>query len=207
MTKNRYDKLSSFYSLADLAEKGYIKKALKNLEIHEGEYVLEIGFGTGRGLKRIAELVGEDGRVFGIDISQKMLNIARKRLKDSKLLNRVELFWGDAMEMPFKSDKFDKVFMSFTLELFDDTEIPALLNEVKRVLKSDGKVGILGLSKEGKSFLRNIYERIQRKFPDYIDCRPIYIERHLKDSGFKIEYEERLKIFYLPAEIVVGVKP
>lgn len=151
-------------------------------------------------------MVGEDGKVFGIDISKRMLDIARERLKKSNLLNRVELLWGDALEIPIKKEKFDKVFMSFTLELFDDSEIPALLREVKRVLKSGGKLGVLSLTKEGKSFFRKIYEWFQRKFPDYIDCRPIYLKRFLEESGFKIEYEERLKVFGLPSEIVVGIK-
>jgi len=69
-----------------LFEKKYKSIALKKLNIKKGEVVLEVGFGSGDCLKQIAKLVGETGKVCGIDISSKMLEIAKKRLEKAKLL-------------------------------------------------------------------------------------------------------------------------
>lgn len=55
--------------------------ALKQLNIAGGETVFEIGFGTGHCLKQMAVLVGEEGKVYGIDISSGMLDASSRRVE------------------------------------------------------------------------------------------------------------------------------
>jgi len=207
--KESYDKISRFYDcFAGVFEKKYRNIALERLDIKRGETILEIGFGTGHCLKQIAESVGEDGKVYGIDISSGMLKVSKRRLEKAGLLGRVKLQCEDALKMPYEDNKFNAVFMSFTLELFDTPEIPKVLDGIKRVLKPDGRLGIVSMSKEdGDSILLKLYEWTHKKFPQYIDCRPIYVEQSIKDAGFEIRYKEKVKLFGLPGEIVIGVKP
>ena len=202
-----YTKMSRTYDLfAGTFEKKYRDIVLKYLNIKAGEQVLEIGYGTGQSLKQMAKLVGETGKINGLDISFGMLKVAEKRLKKVDLLNRVELKCGDAVSLPYQVDKFDAVFMSFTLELFDTSEIPIVLGEIRRVLKPRGRFGIVSMSKEdGESILVNLYEWAHRKFPKYADCRPIYVEQFIKDAGFKISVKKSLKLSGLPIEIVIGL--
>ena len=54
------------------------KKSLELLDIQEGEVVLEIGFGTGCSLVEIARSVGEKGKVYGLDVTFKMVSWLRK---------------------------------------------------------------------------------------------------------------------------------
>ena len=206
--RESYDKISKFYDfLIGIFERKYRNMALDRLCIDEGETLLEVGFGTGHCLRKIAKLVGKTGRAYGIDISPGMLEVTKKRLEKAKLIDRVELHCGDAMEMPFNDDKFDAVFSSFTLELFDTPEIPMVLNEIKRVLKPDGRFGLISMSKEdGDSNMIKLYEWIHKKIPEYADCRPIYVAKSLKDNGFRIKKEERVRMFGLPAEIVIAEK-
>jgi ubiquinone/menaquinone biosynthesis C-methylase UbiE len=97
--------------------------------------------------------------------------------------------------------------MSFTLELFDTPEIPSLLEEVRRVLKPGGRIGVASMSKEnGESLLLRLYEWAHRKWPKYVDCRPIYLEQSLRDARYEIRKKEKVKFFGLPGEIVVAVK-
>jgi demethylmenaquinone methyltransferase/2-methoxy-6-polyprenyl-1,4-benzoquinol methylase len=99
------------------------------------------------------------------------------------------------------------VFASFALELFDEPEIPKLLAEAWRVLKPTGRIGVLSLSKAfGSSALLRLYEWFHRKFPQSVDCRPIYLERSLGDAGYGILFKERVNILGLPGEIVIGTK-
>lgn len=207
--KESYDKISRFYDyFAGVFEKKYRNMTLERLDIKRGETVLEIGFGTGHCLKQMAESVGEEGRVYGIDISSGMLEVSKRRLKEAGLLDRVKLYCGDALKMPYEDNKFDAVFMSFTLELFDTPEIPKVLDKIERVLKANGRLGVVSMSKEdGDSILLRMYEWTHKKFPKYADCRPIYIEQSIKDAGFEIEYKEKVKLFGLPGEIVIGVIP
>nr|WP_255453743.1 class I SAM-dependent methyltransferase [Thermococcus sp. LS1] len=167
---------------------------------------MEIGFGTGHCLKKMAELVGEEGKVYGIDISSGMLEVSKRRFEKAGLLDRVELYCGDASKLPYEDNKFDAVFMSFTLELFDTPEIPKVLNEIKRVLKPGGRLGVVSMSKEGGNVLLRLYEWLHEKFPQYIDCRPIYVEQSIREAGFEIKHKERVWLFGLPGEIVIGIK-
>lgn len=207
--KESYDKISRFYDyFAGVFEKKYRNMALERLDVKRGETVLEIGFGTGHCLRQMAESVGEEGRVYGIDISSGMLEVSKRRLEEAGLLDRVKLYCQDALKMSYEDNKFDAVFMSFTLELFDTPEIPKVLNKIERVLKSNGRLGVVSMSKEdGGSILLRVYEWTHNKFPKYADCRPIYIEQSIKNAGFEIEYKEKVKLFGLPVEIVIGVIP
>lgn len=207
--KESYDKISRFYDyFAGVFEKKYRNMTLERLDIKRGETVLEIGFGTGHCLKQMAESVGEEGRIYGIDISSGMLEVSKRRLEEAGLLDRVKLYCGDALKMPYEDNKFDAVFMSFTLELFDTPEIPKVLDKIERVLKANGRLGVVSMSKEdGDSILLRMYEWTHKKFPKYADCRPIYIKQSIKDAGFEIEYKEKVKLFGLPGEIVIGVIP
>jgi ubiquinone/menaquinone biosynthesis C-methylase UbiE len=208
-TKNEaeksYTKMSRTYDLfAGVFEEKYKKSTFEYLKTKTGEVVLEIGFGTGKYLKKSALSVGETGEVHGIDLSSGMLKVSSKRLSGSKLLNRIKLICGDAVKLPYEDDKFDAVFMSFTLELFDTPEIPIVLNEIKRVLNPQGRLGLVSMSKgTGASAMVKLYEWAHRKFPKYADCRPIYVSQSVIDAGFKIQIQEVKKLFGLPFEIII----
>ena len=206
--KRTYDRISRYYNcLAGSFERKYAEMALERLSIGKGETVLEIGFGTGHCLKRIAESVGPKGEAYGIDLSTGMMEISKKRLEKAGLGDRVKLFCGDAASLPFDDSTFDAVFMSFTLELFDTPEIPKVLEQIKRVLKPDGRLAVVSISKaNGESIFLRLYEWTHNKWPKYVDCRPIYVEQSLIDAGYKIKSKEKVKIFGLPAEIIVAVK-
>lgn len=205
--KASYDKISKFYDyFAGLFERTFRDKALKQLAVKAGESVLEIGFGTGLSLLQIAELVGEGGQAYGVDLSSGMLNVTKERLEKAGLSERVELYCADAVSLPFNDSKFDAVFMSFTLELFDTPEIPKVLKEAGRVLKPNGRLGVVSMSKEGDSAPLRLYEWLHEKLPQYVDCRPIYVESSIKDAGFTVESCEKVKLFSLPGEIVVARK-
>ena len=207
--KESYDRMSLFYDyFIGPFEQKYRNMVLKGLNIVKGETVLEIGFGTGHCLKQMAEAVGDTGRVYGIDISSGMLLASRRRLEKAGLWSRVELTCDDAVKMPYVDDKFDAVFSSFTIELFDSPEIPKVITEIKRVLRPRGRIGVVSMSKEGEaSTLLNLYEWFHKVLPQYFDCRPIYVEQSIKDAGFGIQYKERFSLMGLPVDIVMGTKP
>ena len=206
--KQTYNRISRYYDFLTVPfERKYTKMALSNLNIKTGESVLEIGFGTGHALYNIAELVGQDGKVYGIDISNKMKQIAQRRLEKAGLMKRVKLYCGDAAQLPYMDNTFNAVFMSFVLELFDTPEIPIVTNEIKRVLTPHGRLGIISMSKEnGHSMLLRVYEWLHKKLPNYVDCRPIFLERVIKDSGLNITYQSKVRLLSLPLEIMIAEK-
>ena len=206
--KQFYDRISRFYGFfTAVFERKYTEMTLQCLSIEEGQTVLEIGFGPGHCLRRIAQSAGQTGKVYGVDISSGMLEVAKRKLEKAQLMDRAELYCGDAASLPYGDNTFDAVFMSFTLELFDTPEIPEVLNEIKRVLKPRGKLGVASMSREdGESTLLRLYEWVHKKWPKYVDCRPIYVEQSLRDAGYEIKRKEKIRLFRLPGEIVVAVK-
>jgi demethylmenaquinone methyltransferase/2-methoxy-6-polyprenyl-1,4-benzoquinol methylase len=206
--RHLYDRVSRFYDyLAGPFERKYAEMALEQLSIKNGETVLEIGFGTGYCLKRMAQSAGSKGKAYGIDISPSMVKVTKKRLEKARLLDRVALYCGDAMKLPYGDNTFDAAFMSFTLELFDTPEIPKVLEEIKRVLKPDGRLGVVSMSRSyGEPAVLRLYEWIHKKWPKYVDCRPIYVEESLREARYNIQSREKVGLFGLPGEIVIATK-
>ena len=203
-----YDRLSRWYDvLAGSSERPLMLAGLSRLDVQEGEVVLEIGLGTGHGTVALARSVGDTGRVCGLDISKGMLTMARRRLQRAGLSHRVQLHCGDAADLPFTAQSFDAVFAAFTLELFDTPEIPRVLRECWRVLCDGGRLGVVSLSKPARaSTAVRLYEWAHKRFPRYVDCRPIYARTALQDAGFRIAHVATQSMWGLPVEIALAEK-
>lgn len=206
--KEIYSKLSKTYAfIEEKFEKDIRTRGLTLLNIKDGEVILEIGFGTGSTLVEMAKAVGDSGKVYGIDLTPKMVELASNRLYRQKLSDKVELNEGDAREMPYKNQMFDGVYLASTLELFDTPDIPKVLQEIKRVLKIAGRICVVSIPKENheNSFVLKMYEWFHKTFPKYASCRPIYVEDSIKDGGYEIiKTEELMMDGIFPMKIVVA---
>ena len=206
--KASYNMMSKWYDmLAGLAERKCRDAGLQKVSAKEGEIALEIGFGTGHSILALAQSVGNSGKVYGIDISEGMCNITQSRVREARLSERVELKCDDAAKLSFEANFFDAIFMSFTLELFDTPEIPIVLYECQRVIRSGGRICVVAMSKKGKAnVIMRLYEWAHRKLPKYVDCRPIFVQEALEDAGFQILDVTEMSMVTLPVEIVVAKK-
>lgn len=202
-----YNKIARFYDfLAERPERDMREAGLAKLAASPGEHLLEIGFGTGHCLVELAEAVGPLGKVYGIDLSENMLARAQNLLQEESLQGRAELQCGDAEHLPYADSVMEGIFISFALELFDISEIPAVLAECKRVLRNGGRLVVVGLSKEEKEgIVTRAFEWTHQHFPNLLDCRPIHVRRALEAAGFRIEGAEVDKM-WVPVEIVKAVK-
>jgi len=88
-TRAFYNKISRVYDLlSDRSEAPMRRAGLNLLKANAGESILEIGFGTGHSLLTLARGVGHAGKVFGIDLSDQMLKLAKVNLAKAGLLER-----------------------------------------------------------------------------------------------------------------------
>lgn len=202
-----YNRMSKIYAmLSNDSEKEFVKIALEDvLRPQEGDVVLEPGFGTGQVLVALATMVGKSGKAYGIDISDGMVAQTAKRLSKNGLTDRVDLVRGSATDLPYQDNFFDAVFMSFTLELFPEDQIPTVLAECTRVLKPGGKLCVACMSKKGKQgAMEKMYEWSHRRFPTFVDCRPIHADELLTENGFEIEQDRLLSMWGLPVQIILA---
>jgi demethylmenaquinone methyltransferase/2-methoxy-6-polyprenyl-1,4-benzoquinol methylase len=206
-----YDRISRAYDLITEADEHKVREAGERLlKLTSGERVLEIGFGTGNSIINMAESVGPTGRVYGIDVSRGMLEVAQAKIADKGLSNRVELLTGDARDLPYEDESFNASFASFTLELFPLNDIPVVLAQVRRVLQKGGRICVVSMAlvEQGKrsSLIERTYVWMHRHFPHIVDCRPIDPAQVLHEAGFTIRNEIRMEIWTMPVKGVLGTK-
>jgi demethylmenaquinone methyltransferase/2-methoxy-6-polyprenyl-1,4-benzoquinol methylase len=163
---------------------------------------VEIGFATGHELPDFAGAAGPSGRVTGIDISEKMLRIARKRAERAGLQNRISFIHADAEKFLLPEKSADGVYMSFSLELFNDAGIRNVLHNSRKMLKDDGRMVIVALSRRKVNCMVKIYEYFHRKFPVSIDCRPIVLKDILPAAGFVIKKIVEFSLYGIPVDMV-----
>lgn len=203
---NSYDKISSVYNaLSGPFENRYRKEALELFNPRPGEELLEIGFGTGDNLILLANAVGSDGQITGIDSSVKMCRIAEKKVERHRFADRVTLHCRDALSFPYPISFFDGIFMSFTLETFTDSHISELLRYAGKALKPEGRLTVLSMAIcEKRSLIYRMYLYSHERFPRFVDCRPLDLNGILDNAGFSIEKEKDLRIFGLPVKIITA---
>jgi len=205
--KASYDKMSRWYDALWWRFETRIQKgALGDLRAAHGESVLEIGFGTGHCLRDLAQSVGESGAVCGIDLSQGMAAQARLNLSAAGVRQRVRLVRGDAARLPFADASFDAIFICFTLELFSASEIPIVLRECRRILRGRGRICVVAMSSGRKNPAMRFYAWANKRFPYYVDCRPICAVRALQAAGFQIRAAQEVPLWGLAAQVVIGTE-
>jgi len=202
-TRQNYDRMSRWYDLFAGSEKKFTETGLQILGLKAGERVLEIGFGTGSSLVSMVQDMEKSDLVIGVELSPGMIEVTRKRLQSKAPERSVGIIRGDGTTLPLISDRFDAVFLSFTLELFSDEEIPILLKECHRVLKREGRLGVVSLAKKNVLACR-IYEWGHERWPVMLDCRPIELKKSLETGGFRVQAAKMQTMWGLPVEIVLG---
>jgi phosphatidylethanolamine/phosphatidyl-N-methylethanolamine N-methyltransferase len=124
-------------------------EAIQKMSIRPGHAVLEVGVGTGINLA----LYPQTCRVTGIDLSSKMLDKARHRIR-SKRLPHCEVVEMDASQMTYANDSFDVVYAPYVISVVPDPVKVA--REMYRVCRPGGRVVILNHFKSRNPFLSKI---------------------------------------------------
>jgi len=137
----RYDLVNRVISLG--IDQSWRKKTVRSLELKPGARLLDLATGTADLAIMIARLHPHVTLV-GVDPSEKMLEVGKKKLDVTQLNERIELQVGDAQDLKFPDRSFDGVSIAFGIR-----NVPNRLQglrEMARVTKAGGRVAILELS-------------------------------------------------------------
>jgi ubiquinone/menaquinone biosynthesis C-methylase UbiE len=110
-----YNITANLYYLLGFRESAYRKKAVEALNLMPGNTVIEIGCGTGLNFTLLQNAVGDQGKIIGVDLTDAMLEQARKRVK-KKGLSNVDLILSDAAAYQFPQN-VDGILSTFALTL------------------------------------------------------------------------------------------
>jgi ubiquinone/menaquinone biosynthesis C-methylase UbiE len=203
-----YDSLSRWYdSFSGSGEFELAFDTLALLDLPSDGNILEVGFGTGRILLELARRVGENGRIYGVDLSHGMCRVARRRLEKAGLHQRILLTAGDGYRLPIAADSVDRLFMGFTLELFDTPELLPVIQGCLRVLKPGGQMGIVAMSMSDKpGFADRLYMKAHERWPRLVDCRPIDLVSLLTQAGIPYKLLNFNRLWGLSVAQLVIVK-
>ncbi|MFT5250116.1 MAG: demethylmenaquinone methyltransferase/2-methoxy-6-polyprenyl-1,4-benzoquinol methylase [bacterium] len=119
------------------------KKVLATIIEHQPESILDIATGTGDLAIKFAEKTSAT-KIIGLDLSEGMLSVARKKVANTVLKDNVGFIKGDSEALPFKDNMFDAITVSFGIRNFENLEKG--LSEILRVLKPNGLFIILETS-------------------------------------------------------------
>lgn len=148
---DRYDFLNHFLSLG--IDKGWRKKAIRTLQPIQPRTILDVATGTGD--LAIAALSLQPQHITGVDISEGMMEIGRKKIAGKQLSDKITLQYGDSEQLPFDSNSFDAITCAYGVRNFEHLEKG--LQEMSRVLRPGGRVAILEFSRPKKFPFKQLY--------------------------------------------------
>ena len=151
---SRYDLMNDLMSLG--IHRLWKRHAIALAGVRRGQRVLDLASGTGDLAERFAEIVGTGGQVVMTDINAAMLARGRDRLLDKGRVGNLNYSLANAEKLPFASDLFDCVTISFGLR--NVTHKDWALAEMYRVLRPGGRLLILEFSHPTSKAFSRVYD-------------------------------------------------
>ena len=148
----KYDALNHMLSLN--IDKVWRKKTAKIVSKTQPKAILDLATGTADLAIAMAKH-NPQAHIIGLDISGKMLEIGKEKVKLQNLENQIELHHGDAASLPFEDARFDAVTVAFGVRNFED--LSKGLSEMHRVLKTNGQAVILEFSLPERFPIKQLY--------------------------------------------------
>jgi ubiquinone/menaquinone biosynthesis C-methylase UbiE len=150
--------------------------------------VLEVGCGDGRSIKDILEVTTD---IIGIDHDETAVKDAKENFKDQP---KIEILDADARNLPFEDNSFDFVLCLTTFANFGESKFKAL-NEMKRVLKTDGNIIISVFSEEAFEERMKIYKKLNCPIEEIKGTTVIFADELIDNTSEQFSEKELKEIF------------
>jgi demethylmenaquinone methyltransferase / 2-methoxy-6-polyprenyl-1,4-benzoquinol methylase len=187
---NLYHNLGTFGS----DERG--RNILIDKTVNENDYVLDAGGGTGVTAIKAGFKVGSNGKVVILDLSENMLEQARKKINELGMIKRFEIRLGDLYQILYPDETFDTV-----LSTYSTCPLENPINAVKEMLRVLKKGGLLGIAHSTDSdnkiakWISNKIDNFIWKFPRLsLGCRNISLVDDIKKLDVQIIDEKIIGI-------------
>ena len=171
------------------------------IDLHDGETVLDLGSGGGIDVLLSARRVGASGKVYGLDMTDEMLELARENQRKAGIEN-VEFLKGNIQAIPLPSNSVDVVISNCVINLAPDKS--QVLSEAFRVLKPGGRFAVSDVITRGE-----VSPGVRRDMELWVGCiagalgEAEYISK-LSAAGFEDVRVETWRVYDAPAPEVEG---
>jgi demethylmenaquinone methyltransferase/2-methoxy-6-polyprenyl-1,4-benzoquinol methylase len=185
------------------------RKLLVDKAVHPDDKILDCGSGTGSTGILAARKAGAGGQVTMFDLSDSMLAVAREKVIQEGLRDRVTFETGDIVQLPFADDSFDVVLSTYSLCPVYDPEKGAL--ELFRVTRPGGRIAIAHSTEPRNSVVKWLADRIENqawKFPWLsMGCRSVDVLPALTGAGGKVLFSRHIGVPLWPFFVFIVEKP
>jgi len=148
----RYDFMNRFLSAG--TDIGWRRKAIKMFKKDAPKTILDVATGTGD-MAIMAMKMLKPEKIVGIDISEKMLEVGRKKVEKEGLGTKIELLGGDGETINFPDHSFDGVMVAFGVRNFENLEKG--MAEILRVMRPGAQLIVLEFSKPKLPGVKTLY--------------------------------------------------
>ena len=186
-------KIEALYVTPEVVEqRRLVREALR---LRDGERVLDVGSGPGLLAAELADAVGREGRVSGIDLSAAMVEMARTRCAARPW---AEFRTGDAMKLPFADEWFDAAVSTQVFEYLPD--IAGALAELHRVVRPGGRIALLDTDYGSLIIHTEDQPRMARVLAAWDEhfvhgSLPRTLSRQLREAGFRVRHRSAIPMF------------
>ncbi|NLF42214.1 MAG: bifunctional demethylmenaquinone methyltransferase/2-methoxy-6-polyprenyl-1,4-benzoquinol methylase UbiE [Bacteroidales bacterium] len=147
----RYDFLNHFLSLG--IDKSWRRKTVNAIGKHNPKYILDVATGTGDLAIELLKI--NPDKITGIDISEEMLRIAKKKTEEKNISHKIDLMIADCEQLPFPDNSFHAASIGFGIRNFENPQKG--LDELFRVLDKNGTLAILEFSIPSNKIIKSFY--------------------------------------------------
>jgi ubiquinone/menaquinone biosynthesis C-methylase UbiE len=173
-------------------------------DLHPGETVLDLGSGGGIDVLLSARRVGPTGKAYGLDMTDEMLELARRNQAEAGVEN-VEFVKGTIEDVPLPDDSVDVIISNCVINLSGDK--PAVFREAARVLRPGGRFAVTDVVADA-----DMDEETRRDMQQWTGCIAGALtredfERELVAAGFgEVEVQETHRVHEQAASAIVRAR-
>ncbi|MFL5892125.1 MAG: methyltransferase domain-containing protein, partial [Solirubrobacterales bacterium] len=173
-------------------------------ELHEGETVLDLGSGGGIDVLLSARRVGPGGKAYGLDMTDEMLELAKRNQREARVEN-VEFLRGTIEAVPLPDDSIDVIISNCVINLSADK--PAVFREAARVLRPGGRFAVSDVVADA-----DMDEATRRDMEQWTGCIAGALtreefERQLSAAGFEeVEVTETHRVHDQAASAIIRAR-
>jgi ubiquinone/menaquinone biosynthesis C-methylase UbiE len=198
--KRIYNLLGPYYDWFEFYEGRAKSRALELLQLAPGQCVLNAGLGTGKQHLDIQTRINPDGVAHGFDLSPRMALLAKARTGSP-------ICEADVRYLPYASQRIDRIYSAYVMDLIPSPDLISVLAEYKRVLKPGGLAVILSLT-EGVSLQSKVFVSAWKLAYAVspitcAGCRPLELKPVAEKAGFRTIKREVVVQLGIPSEILV----
>jgi demethylmenaquinone methyltransferase/2-methoxy-6-polyprenyl-1,4-benzoquinol methylase len=156
----RYDLMNDLMSLG--LHRIWKRIAINYCQVRQGQHILDIAGGSGDLSLQLSSLIAKKGQIVLADINAAMLKVARQKILNAGLHNKIAIIQADAENLPFPDNYFDRIIMGFGLR--NVTHKEKALRSLYRVLQPGGRLVILEFSQTKVPGMKQVYDFYSFKY-------------------------------------------